>query len=114
MTNHRWVHEFAGSVTVCDGEGIILEMNERAIQSYAAEGGQALLGSNLFECHPEPARSRLRELMAAQQVNVYTIEKRGIRKLIYQAPWYQDGQYGGFLEMVLELPEQMPHFVRQG
>jgi len=42
------------------------------------------------------------------------IEKNGIKKLIYQTPWYQDGQYSGFIEMALEIPFQMPHFVRGG
>jgi hypothetical protein len=45
---------------------------------------------------------------------VYTVEKNGKRKFIYQTPWYQDEQYGGFVELILEIPEKMPHFVRKG
>ncbi len=41
-----------------------------------------------------------------------TIEKQGIKKLIYQSPWYVDGRYGGFVELSLEIPAVMPHFVR--
>lgn len=44
---------------------------------------------------------------------MYTIEKQGQKTLIYQAPWHQDGRYRGFIELSLELPAEMPHFVRQ-
>jgi len=32
--------------------------------------------------------------------------------LIYQSPWYQNGEFAGLVEISLEIPEQMPHFVR--
>jgi hypothetical protein len=32
--------------------------------------------------------------------------------LIYQSPWYRDGQYAGFVEISLEIPFDMPHFIR--
>jgi hypothetical protein len=51
--------------------------------------------------------------METQQTNVYTIEKNGVKKLIYQAPWYEEGQYCGFLELSLEIPFEMPHFNRE-
>ncbi len=50
--------------------------------------------------------------MAKQQANVYTIEKHGKKKLIYQTPWYRDGKYAGFIELSLVIPEEMPHFIR--
>jgi hypothetical protein len=30
----------------------------------------------------------------------------------HQTPWLKDGRYAGFVEMSLEIPAQMPHFVR--
>jgi len=36
-----------------------------------------------------------------------------VKKLIYQGPWFQDGKYGGLVELSLEIPMEMPHFVRQ-
>ncbi len=112
MDNH-WAREFPGGITVCDAEGIILEMNDRAAQSFAAEGGRALVGSNLLNCHPEPARSKVKELLESKQPNIYTIEKQGVKKLIYQSPWYRDGKFAGLVELSLEIPAQMPHFLRQ-
>jgi hypothetical protein len=52
--------------------------------------------------------------MDTQKANVYTVERKGKRKLIYQTPWYQGKKYGGFVELILEIPAQMPHFVRNG
>ena len=108
----EWQQEFPGSITVCDREGIILQMNALAARVFAADGGRRLVGTNVLDCHPEPARSKLAALLASHQTNVYTIEKDGVKKLIYQAPWYRDGAYAGFVELSLVVPFALPHFVR--
>ncbi len=110
--NHQWLREFPGSVTVCDPDGIILEMNDKSVKTFQTDGGEKLIGTNLLNCHPASARAKLQRLMDTQTANVYTIEKNGVKKLVYQTPWYQDGRYAGFVELVLEIPDQMPHFVR--
>jgi DUF438 domain-containing protein len=71
-----------------------------------------LVGRNVMDCHPEPARAKLAELLATGKSNVYTIVKKGRRKLIFQSPWYQDGQFAGLLEISIELPASLPHFRR--
>jgi transcriptional regulator with PAS, ATPase and Fis domain len=109
---NSWVKEFAGAVTVCDPDGIILEMNDKAAESSEEDGGRALIGKIVLDCHPEPARSQLQHLMDERQVNVYTVEKNGLKKLIYQSPWYKNGEYAGFLEISLEIPFELSHFVR--
>jgi transcriptional regulator with PAS, ATPase and Fis domain len=114
MTDHSWVKGFPGAITVCDAEGIILAMNDKSVEVFRDDGGEKLLGSNVFDCHPETARAKLEKMMETRQANVYTIEKKGVKKLIYQAPWYRDGKYAGFIELALEIPFQMPHFVRGG
>jgi len=111
---HEWQREFPGSVTVCDREGIILQMNDQAARVFAEQGGQRLVGTNVLDCHPEPARSKLAALLANHQTNVYTIEKQGVKKLIYQAPWYRQGEPAGMVEIAVEIPAEMPHFVRGG
>jgi len=109
-----WTKEFPGAVTVCDRQGVITEMNDRSAATFEADGGRALVGANLLDCHPEPSRSLVADLLVNPRVNAYTIEKRGVRKLIYQAPWYRDSAYQGLVELSLEIPESMPHFVREG
>ena len=115
MTSHQafaWVQEFPGAVTVCDRDGIILAMNDKSVRTFENSGGAALIGSDLFACHPEPSRTKVKELLSAGRANVYTIEKNGIKKLIYQSPWYEKKEYRGFVELSLEIPAQMPHLVR--
>lgn len=115
MADHTWVTGFPGAITVCDCDGIILEMNERSAQAFADEGGAVLIGTNLLDCHPEPARSKLQAMMRERRTNAYTIEKGGAHKLVVQAPWYHDGpegEYGGFVEIVIQVAAEMPHFVR--
>jgi len=113
MANTAWVNEFPGAVTVCAEDGTILEMNDRAAESFKNDGGRALIGKNLLDCHPEPSREKVRQLLASGQKNVYTIEKKGMNKLIYQSPWYENGEYRGLVELSLEIPEDMAHFVRE-
>ena len=108
----EWYRAFPGAVTVCDPQGIILEMNDRARETFQKSGGGELIGKSLLDCHPEPARTKLQHLLAAQGTNAYTIEKAGKKKLIYQAPWFADGKFAGLVELSLEVPFEMPHFVR--
>jgi transcriptional regulator with PAS, ATPase and Fis domain len=113
MNLPEWVQEFPGAITICDRTGIIVYMNDRSQRAFAEEGGAALLGSNLLDCHPEPSRRKLAELLENAQSNSYTIEKRGVHKFIHQTPWYQNGDYQGLVELSVEIPASMPHFVRQ-
>jgi len=107
-----WTKEFPGAITVCDTEGRITFMNDRSKEDFAADGGAELIGRNVLDCHPEPARTKLAGLLASGRPNVYTIEKRGKKKLIFQAPWFRDGALSGLVELSFEIPRDMPHFKR--
>ncbi len=100
------------SITVTDREGIIVEMNEASIRQFAKSGGAALIGTNSLDCHPEPSRSLFADMLRNPRPHVYTIEKAGKRTLIYQTPWYRDGEYAGYVEASFELPAEVPNFVR--
>jgi transcriptional regulator with PAS, ATPase and Fis domain len=104
-----WIREFPAAVTVCDRDGIILEMNEKSARTFASDGGYDLVGTNLLDCHPEPARSKLVAMLASGRANTYTIEKNGLKKLIHQTPWFRDGRYAGFVEFSFEIPFNLPH-----
>ena len=112
MNEHEWIKEFPAAITVCDTEGIILEMNDKSAKTFEKDGGRKLIGSNMLHCHPVPARTKTERLLAAREKNVYTIEKNGVKKLIYQSPWYRNGEYAGFVELSLEIPSELPHFIR--
>jgi PAS domain S-box-containing protein len=112
VRTHDWVQGFPAAITVCDLDGVILQMNDRAAEAFGHDGGRDLIGSNVLDCHPELARNKLARLLETQQRNVYTTEKGGITRLIYQAPWYEDGEYRGFVELSLEIPPSVRHHVR--
>jgi hypothetical protein len=108
--NHSidWSTEFPAAITVCDRDGVVLEMNEKAKSTFSGD----FVGRNVLDCHPEPARSKLAELLATGKNNVYTIEKNGKKKLIYQSPWYRNSEFAGLVEISLELPASVPNFRR--
>ena len=112
MTNRDWVKEFPAAVTVVDTEGVILEMNDKSAETFKSDGGMALVGTNSLDCHPEPSRTKLRQLLQSPRPNLYTIEKSGVRKLICQLPWSREGRFSGIVELSIELPADLPHFVR--
>ena len=113
MKEAAWVKEFPASITVCDAAGTILEMNDSSARTFAADGGAGLVGKNLYDCHPGLAREKVTALLASGSPNCYTIEKAGVKKLIYQSPWFESGTYRGFVEISIPIPLQIPHFVRE-
>jgi hypothetical protein len=71
-TDGFWLEEFPVAVTVTDAQGTILTMNARSRKSFEADGGAALVGTSVFECHPEPARTKTLELFEGRAPNHYT------------------------------------------
>jgi transcriptional regulator with PAS, ATPase and Fis domain len=108
----EWFEKLNGNVIVCNSEGTIIYMNETAIRNYEKDGGTALIGRNLMDCHNESSRKKILEIMTTHQKNVYTIEKRGRKKIIYQTPWMDGDIFKGIVELSLEIPFVMPHFKR--
>ena len=108
-----WVADFPGAVTVTGADGTILYLNERASNAFAKKGGRdALVGSDLMACHKEASQALIRGILELEKPNAYTITKGGVRKFIYQAPWYRDGQAAGLVELSMEIPAELPHFDR--
>jgi transcriptional regulator with PAS, ATPase and Fis domain len=109
-----WYEETPASITVTDAEGTIRMMNASAREVFASDGGAALIGRSVFDCHPEPALTRTRELYRDRAANHYTIQKDGVRKIIHQLPWFREGAFAGFVEISISIPESLPHFQRDG
>ena len=108
----EWIEKLDGNVIVSDAEGTVIYMNERAIANYEEEGGKDLIGKNLMDCHNESSKHKILEIMTTHKNNVYTIEKKGKKKIIYQSPWFKDGEFRGIIEFSLEVPFDMPHYIR--
>ena len=101
------------SVTVCDKEGRIIDMNDKSRKTFLKPGREELIGKNVLDCHPEPAKSLLADMLQHPRRNAYTIEKEGVKKLIYQTPWYENGEYMGFMELSMVIPFEMKHMIRK-
>ena len=109
---HKWIQEFLAAITVCDTHGVILEMNDKAAKTFEDEGGASLVGSNLMDCHNPHSQAMIQDMLIKGTSNIYTIEKKGKHKLIYQAPWFENGECMGLVEMSFVIPPDMPHFIR--
>ena len=101
------------AVTVCAKDGTILDMNKKSKKTFLKPGMGEIIGDNVLDCHPEPARSMLADMLAHPRTNVYTVEKEGGKKLIFQTPWYDGDEYAGFMELSMVLPEVIPNRVRK-
>ena len=101
------------AVTVCAKDGTILDMNRKSCSIFLKPGSDGIIGQNVLDCHPEPARSLLADMLQSPRTYAYTIEKQGVRKLIYQTPWYDGDEYAGFIELSMVLPDNMPHRIRK-
>ena len=108
----EWTKEFPGAITVCDAKGIILSMNDAALDLFDDDGGEKLIGTNVLDCHPEPSRSKLLGMLEQGLTNTYTVRSKGKTKLITQQPWYLDGVFAGIVEISFVLPDPLPHHDR--
>ncbi len=112
MPRESWVRECPVAISVCDAKGVLVEMNDRSAEDFRAYGGRNLLGKDIAGCHPGTSKRKLARLLEGRRTNVYTIAKRGVKKLVVQAPWSRRGRFAGYVELVVVLPKTVPHFVR--
>jgi PAS domain-containing protein len=108
----EWLDSLPCEVTVCDKDFKILYMNDKATAKRAKYGGKALIGKNLMDYHPPGAKETIKGIMASGQPNVYTTEKKGARKLKYQAQWKRNGEVAGLVYFSIELPSDMENIVK--
>ena len=98
------------AVTVCDKEGIIIYMNDKAKDTFAKHGD--LIGKSLIPCHNGNSRAIIAKLLETGGTNAYTIQKNGLKKMIYQTAWKENGEVAGLVEISMVIPEDLPHYIR--
>ncbi len=99
-----WMEDYPAAVTVSDDKGIIIAMNRRSIEQFRKRGGEKLIGTSLFDCHPESANTIIRDQLQSQKPNIYITEGTSGRRLIQQVPWYKDGIFAGLVETTGPIP----------
>jgi len=113
MPDYPWFDEFPGAITITDADGVIIQMNDMAVEDvFKSSGGRELIGKNVLDCHPEYARKQIQAILENRQKNVYTIVKNGKKIFVYETPWYKEGVYSGIVELYLEIPFEVPNHIR--
>ncbi len=112
MNSINWAEELGVAITVSDRSGKIIYMNGKSASAFSEQGGKALEGSSLRDCHKPESWQKILRILDTQNANCYTIEKKGIKKMIYQAPWFENGSVAGLVELSMEIPYTMDHFIR--
>lgn len=109
----NWAEGFNGAITVCDRAGVIVYMNGCSARQFAKRGGEKLIGANLLDCHPEPAKTKLKQMLEKPIENTYTVEKHGKKKIIVQKPWMHNNDFKGVVEISFEIPTNMQNHVKK-
>ncbi len=112
MQNQDFIKEIDIAVTVCDTNGKIIYMNDKSKNTFNSDGGEKLIGKSVFDCHSQLSKEKIHFLMNTDSSNIYTIEKKGIIKMIIQTPCYESGNLSGLVELSFVLPSNIPHFSR--
>lgn len=99
-----WSKELPFPITVCNENGVILEMNDKSIELFEQDGGAGLIGKQLQDCHPEPSKTKLFEMLKSHLPNTYLSIADGCVSLNHESPWFEDGIFKGFVEFNIPLP----------
>ena len=105
--NDDFFKEVNFAVTITDKDGNVVYQND---SSCAVNGD--VRGKNMMGCHNERSQKIIKHLLNDAATNVYTISKKGKKKLIYQTPWLENGVVKGLVELSIIIPEEMPHYDR--
>jgi transcriptional regulator with PAS, ATPase and Fis domain len=106
--NTLWANELKLAITVADTNDNIIYMNEKSKLVFP----DAKIGDNLASCHKQSSMEKINKFKSSDISNTYTVEKNGIKKFIHQTPWYKDGKIAGLVEFSIEIPNDLPHIVR--
>ena len=94
------------AVTVADEEYRIVFMNDLAFEHYADRGGEALVGTDLLDCHNAESQALLRQMYARYRSGDLTPTRHradegdGIGKGIIMVPLVVEGQFRGIAELI--------------
>ena len=94
------------AITVADENYCIIFMNDLAIEHYASRGGEALLGTSLFDCHNTASQAQIHQMYARHRANDliptrYHVDKGdGLGKNILLIPVVIQNRFRGVAELI--------------
>ncbi len=84
----NWASDLNCGITVCNNDGVIVYMNEKAIEQKHGN----LIGNNVFDCLNLNSRRIICKLIASGGQHLYTIEKKVSKNLYIKVPGKQMAQ----------------------
>jgi transcriptional regulator with PAS, ATPase and Fis domain len=112
MTDLNWIQAMTEAAIVCDKEGIILEINDKALVFNNRER-EDLIGTNVVDCHQENNHPKVRQLLQAGKHDMHIIHTNDTQFISYFSPWQKDGEYAGLIEFILEMPAHKLHLLHE-
>jgi len=101
---NEFLYEADFVVSVCDRNGTIIYMNQKAEKIFEEDGGRDLIGSDILDCHPEPSKSQLKEMMTTHETQTIFKGNGPDRRMIHQTPIYKNGEFDGYIELIIPIP----------
>jgi len=93
-------------ITVADQDGCIVFLNDLAIDHYGDRGGEALVGTDLHDCHNPESQKKIKELYARYRAGDLTPTRyheqkgNGLAESIVLIPLIVDGCFRGVAELM--------------
>jgi len=93
-------------VTFVDAEHVIRYMNRLSVESFAEDGGAALVGTSIFDCHDDHACEIIRQVWAQFQEgeDEALISENEKRRIYMRAVRDSDGTLLGYYERYERFP----------
>lgn len=94
------------TVTVADEEYRIVFMNDLAVEHYATRGGEALVGTDLLDCHNAESQAQIRQMYARYRAGDLTPTRyhedkgEGLGESIVLIPLVVKDQFRGVAELI--------------
>jgi hypothetical protein len=63
--------DFRGAITGCDRQGIIFCLNKYSVERFSKYDEASLIGTNLLNCHFEPSKTKLQEMLKVPQAKIF-------------------------------------------
>lgn len=103
-----YFNEIDAAITICDNDFKIVYMNNKSKEVFK----NSKIGDTILDCHNSKSIEIMNNIKVTKKPNIYSIEKKGIKKIIYQTPWIVNNQVKGLIEFSLIVPKNMPHYKR--
>lgn len=94
------------AVTVADEAYRIIFMNDMALEHYAAQGGEHLIGTDLLDCHNATSQANLHRMVERYRngdlapTRYHIAKQDGHIQSIVLIPLIVDGQFKGIAELL--------------